>query len=476
MANSGVQYHSGGHGHHAGMWVFPQAEQVTADVTGKTAALPSGYKLALAAAGILTVLGILGFIIKLSGGGFAAPGPWGYYAGVFSFIFMVTGAAPLAACAFRFTKSHWRRPVSRVAELFAVIGVVNIILFIPLMLAMPPIFNTAVEGTDLEVRRTLWFEVPFGAPHLWDFLGFVGLAVCGVALLCLSARPDLAEARLTATGWRRTLYGLISGGWYGTKKQWNAQKAGLALLGAWYFMLLIFVQFIFVTDYAMSMVPGWKDSVLPPMYTVMSFQAALSMILVVLFLMRRKGGYAGYIGKAPFWSASKILLGLTLLWTYHLFAFFITYWYGRLEHEENIIRYVFTQPYLALFLGNFVFSFVAPFLTLIWNPVRRSDWGPTLAGGFALVGALLFNLRTFNAAFNTGEHFEFALTRVPAAVWPNLADVCIILGGLGLVALIYLLAAKVVPLMSIWEVKEGAKYQKMDTLVKGEYLVLAKPE
>lgn len=499
MANSGVQQHSGGYGHgqHAGMWVFPEAEQVTGDVAGKTFALPSGYKLALGAAAVLTVLGVIGFLIKLSGGGFANPGPWGYYVGVFSFIFMVTGAAPLVACAFRFTKSHWRRPVSRVAELFAVVGVVNLIIFIPLMLAMPPIYNPESPGTDalaqqrelgnaaecclpgttdLEVRRTLWFEAPFGAPHLWDLLGLVGLAVCGMALLWLSARPDLAQARLTATGFRRSFYGLMAGGWYGTKKQWNAQKAGLALLGAWYFMLLIFVQFLFVTDYAMSMVPGWKDSVLPPMYTVMSFQSALSMILVILFLMRRKGGYANYIGKAPFWSASKILLGLTLLWTYHLFAFFITYWYGRLEHEENIIRYVFTQPYLILFLGNFVFSFVAPFLTLIWNPVRRSDWGPTLAGCFALFGALLFNLRTFNAAFNTGEHFEFALTRVPAAVWPNFADVFIILGGLGLVALVYMLAAKVVPLMSIWEVKEGAKYQKMDTMIKGEYLVLAKPE
>ena len=37
------------------------------------------------------------------------------------------------------------------------------------------------------------------------------------------------------------------------------------------------------------------------------------------------------MGQAPFWAASKVLLGLTLLHTYHLFAFFITYWYGRLE-------------------------------------------------------------------------------------------------------------------------------------------------
>ncbi len=476
--NSVERQHGGEH--NAGMWVFPQSEQLTSDVAGKTFAMPSGYKLALGLAAILTGLGVIGFILRLTSDGFDNPGPWGYYVGIFSFIFMVTAAAPLVAAAFRFTKSHWRRPVSRVSELFALAGVVNLVIFIPLMLALPPILNPDAAGgdlgTNLEVRRTLWFEVPFGAPHGWDFMGLLGLAVCSVAILWLSAMPDLAQARVTATGFRRSIYGLLAGHWYGTKRQWLTQKAGLAILGAFYFMLLVFVQFLFVTDYAMSMVPGWKDSVLPPMYTVMSFQTALSLILVVLFVMRRWGGYAGYIGISPFWSASKILLGLTLLWIYHLFAFFITYWYGRLEFEQNILRYVFTEPYLMLFLGNFIFSFVTPFLLLIWNPIRRSDWGPTLAGCSALFGALLFNLRTFGAAFNTGEHFEFALSRVPAAVWPDLGDIFIILGGLGLVALVYLLAAKLIPIISIWEVKEGTKYQKMDTLIKGEYLVLAKPE
>ena len=176
---------------------------------------------------------------------------------------MVTGAAPLVACAFRFTKSHWRRPLSRVSELFAIVGVVNIFLFIPLLLAMPPIKNPEAHGTDLEVRRTLWFEVPIGAPYTWDLLCFVGLALCSVAILWLSATPDMAQARATATGFRRALYTALAGWWYGTKRQWNHHKAGLALLGAFYFMLIIFVQFIFITEFAMSMVPFWKDSVLP---------------------------------------------------------------------------------------------------------------------------------------------------------------------------------------------------------------------
>ena len=473
MASS-TEHHGGGH--HAGMWVFPKLEEITSDVSGKTFSMPSGYKLALGIAFILTALGVVGFFIRATSDGFGETGPWGYYAGIFSFIFMVTGAAPLVAAAFRFTKSHWRRPVSRVAELFAVVGVVNVVLFIPLMLAMPPIKNPEVVGSELEVRRTLWFEVPIGAPYYWDFLCFVGLAFCSMALLWLSATPDMAQARATATGFRRGLYSALAGWWYGTKRQWNHQKAGLALLGAFYFMLLIFVQFIFVTEFAMSMVPGWKDSVLPPMYTVMGFQTSLGLILIILFVMRKWGGYETYLGKSPFWSASKILLGLTLLWTYHLFAFFITYWYGRLEVEQNILKYVFTQPYLLVFLANMLFSFLVPFLMLIWNPLRRSAWGPSLAGLSALFGSLLFNLRTFVAGFNVENHYEFALSHVAPAVLPDIWDICIVLGGLGIVALVYLLAAKVIPLMSIWEVKEGTLYQKWEPFVHSEYLVLAKPE
>ena len=122
----------------------------------------------------------------------------------------------------------------------------------------------------------------------------------------------------------------------------------MAILGAIYFMMLIFVQFLIVSDFAMSLVPGWKDSILPPLYTVTGFQSAISLVLIIAFVMRRWGGYEQYIGRSPFWSASKVQLGLTLLWTYHLFAFFITMWYGRLEVEQNLIKYLIFESYTCL--------------------------------------------------------------------------------------------------------------------------------
>ena len=461
------------------MWVFPEVGGMTRDMAAKTSAVPRPFALVLTAAGALFVLGIIGFVFRAVSDGFDNHEPWGYYAAIFSFIFMVTGAAPLAAVAFRFTKSHWRRPLSRISEMFAFMGLLSTLMLIPLLVVLPSIGNPHYSGTpgeELEIRRTIWFEGPIGAPIWWDLFGVIFLALGSLAILWLSALPDLAEARLTATGWRRRVYSLLAGSWYGTKRQWNTQKAGLALLGAFYFMLLVFVQFIIGTDFAMSLVPGWKDAIFPPLYSLTGFQASLGLILVILFVLRRWGGYHEYIGISSFWSASKILLGLTLLWAYHTFAFFITYWYGRLEVEQNVIKYFFTGSYGGAFGANFFFSFVMPLAILLWNPLRKTAWAPALAGLAALSGAFIFNLRVFVGSFNAGHIYALGLEAVPGPAWPDVWDVFMVIGGVGAVAFLYLIATRVIPILSVWEIKEGAKYQKMDTLIKGRYLVLAKPE
>ena len=476
--------HDEGHGgisggHYPGMWVFPNPRVMTRDMAAKISAMPGPLTLAMVATFALLVLGIVGFVARAAADGFDDRAPWGYYMATFSYIFMITSAAPIAAVAFRFTKSHWRRPLSRVSELFAVVGIFNIITFIPMMLILPPILNPNVSHSgahELEVRRTIWFEGPIGAPHAWDLAGVVGLAVTSLFILWLSAVPDMAERRDTAGGFRGWLYRRLAGHWYGTKRQWNAQKAGLALLGAFYFMTLIFVQFIISSDYAQSMIPGWKDSIFPVFYSLTGFQVALGTCLIILYIMRRWGGYHEYYGKSVFWSASKVQLGLTLLWAYHLFAFFITYWYGRLVVEQNIIKYLFGESYGGVFAANLALSFVIPFLLLLWNPVRRSAWGPTLAGLSAALGALMFSVRVFVGGANSGNIYAAFLDHVPPAVYPDIWDIFIVIGGIGGAIFVYLLGTRILPVLSVWEVKEGALYQKMSRFIRGEYLVLAKPE
>ena len=137
-----------GHGQHAGMWVFPDATVMSRDVAEKMRAMPQPFAVALAVSGILFILGIIGFVARAADDGFGEIAPWGYYMAIFSMIFMVTSGAPLVAVAFRFTKSHWRRPLTRVAELFSVVGILNLLMFIPMMFLLPSLDNPAgvVEG------------------------------------------------------------------------------------------------------------------------------------------------------------------------------------------------------------------------------------------------------------------------------------------------------------------------------------------
>ena len=490
--NAGAAHDAHEHGHFGPeMWVIPESTGLVSDVAVKQRSTPSLFRVAFLAAAGLTALGVIGFVLKAVTVGFSDHRAWGFYIAAFAFVFTLSASAPLAACAFRFTKSHWRRPLSRIAELFSLVSVVNILLFIPALIALPDIGIMTGSGEAM-VRRSIWFQ-ELANPSGWLLASMVGLAVCSLGILWLAAMPDMAQSRAQMTGFRASLYRTLAGGWYGTKRQWQIQKGGLAIMGALYFMLVVFVQFLIVSDFAMAMIPGWKDSILPPFYTVISFQSGLALILLVAYAMRRWGGYRDYIGQAPFWAASKVLLGLTLLHTYHLFAFFITYWYGRLEVETAILRYLMFDSYLGLFWAQLFFTFFIPFPILVSNHARREGWGAPLAAIFIVIGLMLWHIRIFAAAFAAapatdeigGLYFipteafalpALSLAHLPAATFPDLWDIFMILGAIGIVPLVFRIGAMLLPPLSLWEMKEGAMYQRVDTLFRGRYLVLAKPE
>ena len=175
---------------------------------------------------------------------------WGYYAAVFAFILTTAQAAPIVAIAPRLAKGHWRRPISRAAELWSVVGLFSILLFIPLLWVLPSL----EDG-----RRTLWFfdpgEVPRFSPHIWATLALVALVVVGLMLLWVSSLPDLAAVRDHSSGWRQRWAARLAGRWHGTSQQWNVLYHRMGILGAFYFIMLVFVHFLISVDFVMALVP-----------------------------------------------------------------------------------------------------------------------------------------------------------------------------------------------------------------------------
>jgi molybdopterin-containing oxidoreductase family membrane subunit len=438
----------------------PTPEQTTRDLLRRTTGNAAVW-IAVLVFAIVAVLGLVALASKLSGG----PEPrakWGYAAAVLAFLLSTSQAAPIVAFATRFAKGFWGIPLRRAAELHSVAGLVTTPLFILLLFQLP----------SFQGRPSIWFNWP-GAPQLWDSIAITLLTVMGLALLWIGGLPDLAARREAGSGLARTL----ALGWTGTTRQWVVLTTGLIVLGAFYLAWYAFVHVFLVADLAMSLVPGWKSAVFPPYHGVSGLQAGLSLSLITLALLRKLAGLERYVGIDPFWGASKILLGTTLLFFYFTWSEFLLTWYGRTPDEQAVLGLLMFGPYMGLFVLSFSLNFIVPFLLLIWNPIRQSIGGPVLVACIVLVGNFIDRIRIYVASWSVagpvGQHME--IDHLPATVYPLLPDVAIIVGALAAVAALYLIALRIFPPLSLWEEKTALLLRVERPYGRTEVAVVAKP-
>lgn len=424
--------------------------------------------------GALTVVGLVGLVIKVIGG-FDHTAPWGYSAALLAYLVTTAQSAPLVAIALRLVKADWRRPVTRAAELFTVTGLLSLLLYIPLLVALPPLFDRSDPSHD---RLNIWMNwtlLGIDGSKVYGLIGFVTLVVMGLALLYFSALPDFALLRDHAPTKRQGLYARLARGWTGTPRQWEVLRTGLGIVGAFYFMFLVFVHFLVSTDFSLSMVPGWWSAIFPAQRALSGLQSAVAVTLVTLLILRKVGGLERHIHVDQFWGLSKLLLALTLLWFYFWWSEFITVWYGRTPKEQNILQLFMFGPYRIPFFLAFTLNFVLPFLCLIWNRVRKSVLGPPLVAIPILIGGLFDHMRLYVGPWSIEEHLTHELEHVPAFYPPGVADILIIVGFLAGVGFLYLLASRFIPILSVWEMKEGTLLRRVGRLVRLEMAVIAKP-
>ena len=458
---------------HAGAHVDPRVavpptspEETTNLLIGKHLNVGDNFWRAAAAFGVLTILGVIGFVMKLVGG-VGDTVIWGYYAAMFSFMVTTASAAPMVAIAPRMANAHWRRPISRAAELWSVVGLLSLLWFIPLLWVLPPLNDG---------RRSLWFfdmahpnDVPSYSPHIWASAAILALVATGLALVWMSSLPDFASlAKRAPSGSRHQRWAAwMARGWIGTSKQWFMLKRRMGILGAFYFMMLVFVHFLISVDFLMTLIPGWIDALYPVTHAANALQAAAATMVLTAWVLRKFGGYEDYIGLDQIWGVGKLLFALSLLWFWFWFSSFNVYWYGRKPNELAVLELLIHGPYVWVFMTVFMLNFVIPLWTLVWNPVRHSTWGPAIIAVSVLVGTFLDRIRMFVAAYSVEgignpsyDKHALEVGHLPKTVMPDLWDVFIMLGAVGAMILVYMLAARLFPIVNIWEQRELQLYDQ----------------
>ncbi len=465
----GQDHHGAAHGpHHVNPRpVLPATPQaLTADLVDRITHPKLGGLFVVS--GLLFLVGIAGVFLKVSGG-YADRNTWGFYAAVFAWVLSTGCSAPILSVATRLTKGYWRKPLVRIAELFGATTILLVLLYIPLMPAIPPVTSHVSFWVNWE-----------GAPQNAILLSVLGLALCGIGYIFTSVRADAAAVG-DQTGGRKGLAATLAGQWGGTPHQWKVMRQGLSYLASFYLMFVVFVHFLVSVELAITLVPGWRDPIFPAFHAVSGIQAGLASLILMLYAMRRWGGYKDYLVLDQFWNPAKLLMSFTMLWFYMWWSAFIIFWYGRTPAEQGVLLVTGFGPYLYVFVTAFILNFALPLFMLVWNPIRVSIPGPVVASVIIVIGSFFDRWRIYGGSFGThlvdGQiKHEVPLDQLPIFRMPDVPDLMVLVGALGGMIFLFMLAARMVPVMSLWELTEGQLLTRTKMIGKNQVVIIGKPE
>lgn len=408
--------------------------------------------------------------------GFDTKSAWGYYAAIVSVLLGIFGAAPMVAIAPTIAKADWHRPVSRIATMFTLAGLSTVIMTIPLIFALPPL---VVNGLR---RRSIWFDANIYTPHVFFGLAVIGLFLIGLGLLWVTSIPDFAAMRDHSKGWKQRLGKTLSRGFVGTDRQWVSLRARVGMMGTFYFLFLIFVHILYSVNFSLELVAGWKDAIYPMYHAVTGIQAGIASTVIALFLFRKYWKLEKFIRIDQFWALSKLMFATTIFWFYFFISAFIIFWYGRTEINIMTIKILVNGPYMPVFIGAFLLSFIVPWWIIIWNPVRKNPRMLTLIASIILVGHVLDRIRLYVISWQVYSdemiHNRYIpLDQIPTQMLsPRVLDILIFFGSISLGIFIILLASRVIPLVSIWETHQSILLTKHIKFHRTEVYAVGKPD
>ena len=370
---------------------------------------------------------------------------WSSYIASFVYWIGVSHSGTFISGVLRLTKAEWRRPITRIAELMTIISVMIAALCVFFHLGRVWRWYYLLPYPN---QRELWPD--FRSPLMWDATAIFTYATASTIYLYLPLIPDFALARDRIGGWRQRLYAVLCLGWKGSQQEWETLHTAIRIITPLIVMVMVSVHSIVGWDFGMSLVPGWHTSIIAPYFVVGAVHSGLGMVTIGLYVVRRTYRLDTYIRPEHFDKLGKLLIVTTLTLAYLYFADQLTVWYGKKPDEMAILQSLVTGPYAVSFWTMILLIYVCP-LALLTVPSFR-----TWPAGMLLLGI----------GINVGMYIERALIVVPPLAHPRLTyqwseyfpawnELVILAGALALAVLLYVLLAKFVPLISIWEEKEG---------------------
>ena len=369
---------------------------------------------------------------------------WGTYLSNFIFWIGLSHSGTLLSAVLHITQSDWRKSIYRSAEAMTLFSLMTAAMFV-----MVHVGRVWFVHWTFPIPNPMELWPNFRSPLMFDVMAVVTYLTASSVFIYMGSLPDFAAVRDASTGLRRRIYAILCFGWRGTGHEWHTLGWAYTFFAVLVIPLAVSVHSIVSWDFALSTVPGLHQTIFAPYFVCGAIYSGTAGIVTVMWMLRRFMGFGRYIGQLHIDNLSKLLLVLSLLWTYINICEVFTGWYSGTSFELEAMTYKMRDgPFAWLYWEMITFCALVPMA--LFSRRIRTNWNRMLAVSI-LINIGMLTERFIIVASSLPRKF---LPDVFGVYIPSLVEVSITVGSFAIFTTLFLLFVKIFPAVSIYEVKE----------------------
>ena len=377
------------------------------------------------------------------------PQMWAMYITTFVFWIGIGHAGTLISAILYLFRAKWRTSIYRGSEAMTIFAVMTAGLF--------PVIHAgrmwyAYWLVPYPNERFLWPN--FRSPLVWDVFAISTYLTISTVFFIVGLVPDIAACGTPRPAGSARSTGRRS--WQGTDRQWRHYRRAYGPLRRPGTPLVVSVHSVVSWDFAMALVPGWHSTLFAPFFVDGAIFSGFAMVLVLLIPMRYYFNLYAYITDRHLDNMAKLILVTGLV---------LTYFYACEGLHGLVQRGALRAGLVPVQAGRGLCAVVvAPALlqqrrALVFFWKRARTHIPTLYVVSILVLIGMWFER-FNIIVPGLAHGFYPYTF--GTYVPTLVDSGIVIGSFAWFFILFLGFIKVMPSMSIVEVKETIPHPVRD--------------
>lgn len=377
---------------------------------------------------------------------------WGLDIVHFVFWIGLGHAGTLISAVLLLTRQSWRGPIARGAELMTLCAVVCAAVF--------PVVHVgrvwmAWMASPLPEVSGIWPDM--ASPLMWDVMAVSTYFLLSLLYWFIGLVPDFALLRDCCTGRLRRRYGLLALGWQGTGRQWRAYEKASLLFAAILTPLVVSVHSVVSFDFAVTLVPGWHQSIFPPYFVAGAILSGMAMVQLILLAVRRLMAGSGVreaVSPAILNTSSLFVLALSLV----MGAMYLWEWLGARLNDSLPPVHAGHHAVGAALIGAMLLCNVA-LPQLFWFRSLRTNAAVIVVVALGVLAGMWLErfwivVDSLKASWMASGIGDYA---------PSMTDLAMMAGSAGLFTALYMALVRVTPFFSLCDVREQHSLEREES-------------